>query len=313
MRQKDFEARHAALLTAIEDILADRSPAPEALPPLYRRLCQCLALAEQRGYSPALTDYLRKLALDCHNLLYGAAPERPAVLRRWLLRDFPQRVREEWRLLALACLAFFGVALAMGLLAWSDPNHAYGVMPPDKVEDMRAMYQPDRHAKGRDTGGDVLMFGFYIWNNVSIGFRTFAAGVAGGVPALLSLVFNGLHFGAVAAILSADPATREPFWSFVITHASFEVTGLLLSGVAGMRLGLTLIAPGRLRRGQALLLASRRVFPIVVGAALLTVVAAFFEGFWSAAPLPAAAKYAVGAVCWAAVIAYFLAVGRREG
>jgi uncharacterized membrane protein SpoIIM required for sporulation len=161
--------------------------------------------------------------------------------------------------------------------------------------------------------GDVMMFGVYIWNNVSIGFRTFAGGIFGGLPALFSLAFNGIHLGIAGSWLSRDSATVTNFWSFVVTHSSFEITGLVLSGMAGMRLGLALLAPGRLTRRHALLAASHAMFPVIVGAALLTVLAAFVEAFWSASTsVPPAVKYAVGAACWSAVAAFFALAGRTS-
>ncbi len=313
MKQKQFELQHARLWTEIEAVLQGKSTQTADFPSLYRRLCQNLALAVQRGYSPALTDYLQKMALDCHSRLYGQAVERPATLRYWLTLELPQRVREEWRLLLLATLALWGVALAVGLLVWYEPHWAYSFMPPQQLAEMQKMYQPGQIRSGRGGEGDMMMFGFYIWNNVSIGFRTFAGGVFGGIPALFSLGFNGMHMGTVASWLSKDAVTRDTFWSFVITHSSFEIAGLMLSGIAGMRLGLSLIHPGRLSRRHALTAASRRMFPVIIGAALLTVLAAFFEGFWSAsADVPNDVKYAVGGICWAAVIAFFAFAGRSR-
>lgn len=316
MKQKQFEASHTELWQQIETLLAGKSAQAaqaEQFPALYRRLCQSLALASQRGYSPSLTDYLQQLVLDCHRQLYGVEIERPMVLRQWLLQTFPQRVREEWRLLLLASLAFFGVALVTALLVWFQPHWAYSFATPDELAEYHQMYQPGTAAVGRGgSEGDVAMFGFYIWNNVSIGFRTFASGIFAGVPTLISLGSNGLHFGVIGSWLSLDASTRPVFWSFVVTHSSFELTGLLLSGVAGMRLGLSLLAPGRLSRRHALMAASRRMFPVIVGAALLIVLAAFFEGFWSAsAAIDASTKFLVGGLCWAAVLAYFALVGRR--
>lgn len=312
MKQKQFETNHAQLWADVESVLKGKSTQAEALPALYRRLCQSLALSMQRGYSPALTDYLQKLVMDCHRRLYGTAIERPATLRDWLTREIPSRVREEWRLVLLAMIAFWGVALAIGLLIWLKPHWAYSFMSPQQISDMQKMYQPNQVKIGRGgSAGDMMMFGFYIWNNVSICFRTFAGGIFGGIPALISLTFNGMHLGVVGSWLSKDITTRHTFWSFVITHSSFEITGLLLSGVAGMRLGLSLIHPGRLSRRHALLAASRRMFPVIVGAALLTVLAAFFEGFWSASSvIPMNVKYFVGSLCWLMVIGYFVFAGR---
>ncbi|MES2935458.1 MAG: stage II sporulation protein M [Pseudomonadota bacterium] len=314
MKQSQFEVQHADLWAEIETILLNKSERRDTLPVLYRRLCQSLALSGQRGYSPALTDYLQKLVLDCHTRLYGAVVARPFILHRWMFNEFPQQVRQEWRLLLLALIAFAGVGTALGVLIWFQPYWAYSFISADKLNEMQSMYQPGQVKIGRGgTEGDVLMFGFYIWNNVSIAFRTFAAGIFAGIPALASILFNGVHMGVIASWLSKDPATRATFWSFVITHSSFEIAGLILSGMAGMRLGLSLIHPGRLSRRHAVMAASQRMFPVLVGAALLTVLAAFFEAFWSASTsIPNNVKYAVGAVCWSLVIGFFVFAGRSR-
>ena len=313
MKQSQFESQHALLWSEIELVLLKKSTQAEALPSLYRRLCQSLALALQRGYSPALTDYLQKMVFDCHKHLYGAVVERPILLRRWMGQEFPRLVRAEWRLLLLAMLAFFGVAILVGLLVWFQPHLAYSFCSAKQLDDFRKMYQPGSFSVGRGSEGDLVMFGTYIWNNVSIGFRTFAGGIFGGIPALISIIFNGMQLGVVASWLSKDLATRNIFWSFVITHSSFEVTGLLLSGVAGMRLGLSLINPGRLSRHHALLATSRRMFPMIVGAALLTALAAFFEAFWSAnTAISFNLKYTVGSLCWLLVIGFFVFAGRSR-
>lgn len=311
MKQKQFEAHYAALWSEIESLLNSSRAEAVALPALYRRLCHSLALSTQRGYSPALTDYLQRLVLDCHQRLYGTPLARPLVLRRMLLSELPQRVREEWRLLLLALIAFWGVGLACGLLVWLSPSWAYSIMDASELHKIRSMYAGASLQQGRGgSDGDFMMFGFYIWNNVSICFRTFAGGIFGGVPALISLLFNGMHIGVIGSVLSADAATRHNFWSFVITHSSVEISGLLLSGVAGMRLGLAILHPGRLSRRHALYAASQRMFPVLVGAAMLTLLAAFIEAFWSASAVPQAVRYAVGAVCWLLVIAFFAFAGR---
>lgn len=312
MKQKQFEHAHAAFWQQLEQSLADKKNTEENFPAMYRQLCQHFALARQRGYSPALTDYLHKLVHEGHLQLYGVAVERPMVLHRWLLQTMPQRVREEWRLMLLAIVAFFGIGLGVFLLVWFQPHWAYSFAEPHQLMKFQQMYQPDNIKIGRGgSEGDVAMFGFYIWNNVSIDFRTFAAGIFAGVPSLISLASNGMHFGVIAAWLSLDDSTRETFWSFVITHSSFEVAGLLLAAVAGMRLGFSLLSPGRMTRRHALMAASQRMFPVLVGAAMLTVIAAFFEGFWSASTsISAQTKYVVGGIGWLIVIAYFVFAGR---
>ncbi|WP_028101423.1 stage II sporulation protein M [Pseudoduganella violaceinigra] len=314
MKQAQFESTYGPLWTEIDLLLGKGAAGREALPEQYRRLCQCLALASQRGYSPQLVSYLHGLVARCHHALYGVAAERPTVLLQWLRLDLPRRVRAEWKLLLLVLLCLLGPAVAIGLLVWHDAHNAYLFSSPEDLARMHQMYSPSSVKTGRGgSEGDLQMFGHYIWNNVSIGFRTFASGIFGGVPAMLSVLFNGMQMGVVAAWLSLDPATRTNFWSFVVTHSSFELTGLVLSGLAGMRLGLALIKPGRLSRRRALQEASIEMYPVVAGAALLTVLAAFFEAFWSASAFAPAVKYSVGALCWASVFLFFGFAGREKG
>lgn len=313
MKQYQFERDHGELWQTFEALLDRPKTHPAELPQQYRRVCQSLALALQRGYSPALTDYLQHLVQRGHQALYGRSARRPLQFSQWLLQEFPQRVREEWRLLLFALITFWGVALLCGLIVWFHPQMADSFIGTDEVAKMRSMYSGSRLARGREDSGDFYMFAFYIWNNVSICFRTFAGGVLGGVPAAISLAINGVMLGTVSAVLVADPATRLNFLSFVITHASVEITGLVLAGVAGMRLGLSLLRPGRLTRRLALQQAARRVFPILLGASTFTLLAAFIEGFWSASPSVAPeVRLGVGAAAWVAVIAYLSLAGRRS-
>ena len=45
---------------------------------------------------------------------------------------------------------------------------------------------------------------------------------------------------------------HEPLFSFVVAHGAFELTGLVIAGMAGMKLGWALIAPGKRTRIEAL-------------------------------------------------------------
>ena len=314
MKQAQFEREHAALWEEIGLLLDGAGHHKDQLPALYRRLTHSLALALQRGYSPTLTDYLNQLAGRCHRTLYGTTVERPATLVQWMRFDLPRRVRAEWRLLLLILLLFWGSLLGCAALVWQDPSNAFLFTTPEHLEHMRKMYQPGSIGKGRGgADGDLAMFGYYIWNNVSIAFRSFAVGLFGGLPTVLIVLHNGMQMGVTAGWLTLDPATRPGFLSFVSTHSSFELCGLVLSALAGMRMGLALIKPGRQRRGVAVHAAAQAMFPVLTGAALLTALAAFFEAFWSAHPgISNPVKYGVAALCWGSVILYFVFAGRRD-
>jgi uncharacterized membrane protein SpoIIM required for sporulation len=161
-------------------------------------------------------------------------------------------------------------------------------------------------------GSNFMMFCFYIYNNVAIDFRIFAGGMAAGLGTLFFLLFNGVYLGAAAGYVN-HACNPESFWTFVAGHSSFELLGMVISGMAGMRLGLAILRPGRLPRVRALAEAAKQALPLIYGAALLTTLAAVVEGFWSAQLLPSALKYTVGGIFWVLHIAYFCMAGRRVG
>ena len=321
MKLAVFEARGrprwtrlAALLAALDKGGPTGDLAVDELPALYRQLCNDLALARERELSSALVAELNDLALRGHRLLYQARTGQWRQIGAFLARDFPRAVRREWRLLALCSALFYGLALGIGAVVYQTPDVIYSFMDEGSVQNFEQMYDPEGGlaTEERSADDDARMFGFYIWNNVSIAFRTFASGLAFGVGTILSLVFNAFSFGLVAAHL-VRVGSAETFFSFVVAHSAFELTAMLLSGVAGMRLGLALVAPGARTRLAALRDAARQSLPILAGAGLMLVVAAGIEAFWSPRILPAPVKLSAGAASWAIVIGWLSLSGRASG
>jgi len=156
------------------------------------------------------------------------------------------------------------------------------------------------------------MFGFYIWNNVRIGFQTFAGGLLFGVGSVWFLGANGVIIGAVAGYLT-QVGYGDTFWSFVAGHSAPELLAIVLSGAAGMKMGLALISPGGVSRKAALMAAAKPAVRLMYGAAMMFVFAAFVEAFWS--PLrsfPLEVKVAAGLAGWALALAYFTLAGRAH-
>ncbi len=307
-------------LTRLLDALEQGKPAPggEAelaeLPALYRHVCNDLALARDRELSSALVADLNELALRGHQLLYQARTGQTKNVAAFLGSDFPRAVRSEWRLVLLCHVLFYSLMLGIGVLGYRNPDLIYSFVDPAGVKHMEESYDPDTGliTKERGASEDSAMFGFYVWSNVSIAFRTFASGLAFGVGTLASLGFNALSFGLIAGHLVRQ-GSAEPFFTFVIAHGAFELTAILLSGVAGMRLGLSLVAPGSRSRLAALRDSAQRSLPIIAGAALMLLIAAAIEAFWSPRQLPAGVKYGVGASLWLVVAAWLGAAGRVSG
>ena len=324
MKQQQFIDQHQALWEDVDALLKHlgagrKHPLPDHLtvaqfPQLYRQLCHQFALARQRHYSPWLIDRLHQLVIASHNYFYGVKAGWGRQLVALLLIEFPRQCRLHWRLFWLACAFFYLPGLLLGALSYSHDDMIYSIMSEQQVSQMEAMYDPQNKNLGRDSARasdtDFQMFGFYIFNNISIGFRTFASGLLLGVGSLVILLFNGVSIGSVAGYLT-QLGYGETFWPFVSGHSAFELTAIVISGAAGLVLAAAIFAPGQQSRAQALVMAGRQSVVLVSGAGVMLLIAAFIEAFWSSsADVPNMIKYIVAALLWALVI-WFLAFSGR--
>ena len=321
MKQQAFESTHDAEWAAFEAILGQlghghRFGTPvstEDFPARYRRVCHHLALARERKYTAALVRRLNELSLRGHHALYGVRPGLQRTWGRFLLSGFPRLVRSNWRSVLLAAALFYLPFFGLPFAIHRNPEVAYLLQDPQSLARMEEMYRSGTEKFGRKDASDtdLYMFGFYIWNNVRITFQVFASGLLLGLGSICFLLVNGLQGGAVAGHLTRMGLGGN-FWSFVITHGAPEMAALVLSGAAGLKLGFALLSPGRKTRLQSLKDAARHGIALVYGAALLDVLAAFLEAFWSSSALvPVAVKFSVGGSLWALMLAYFLLAGRR--
>jgi uncharacterized membrane protein SpoIIM required for sporulation len=318
MRQAPFEAAYTREWEEFELFLEDKkakTPAfdPAEMPERYRRICHALALAQDRRYSPDLVDRLNRLALRGHHVLYQNRGRQAGRAFDFVRAGFPQLVRAEWRVVSAAAALFFvplGILLA-ALQAW--PEFVHYLLSPEQIAQFHSMYDPGNKLLGmREADTSFSMFGFYIWNNVRIGFQTFAGGMLFGVGSVWFLAANGVIIGAVAGYLT-QVGYRETFWSFVAGHSAPELLAIVLSGAAGLKLGLALISPGGLSRKSALMAAAQPAVRLMYGAALMFTFAAFVEAFWSPIrSFPFEAKIAAGLAGWALALAYFTLAGRRR-
>jgi uncharacterized membrane protein SpoIIM required for sporulation len=323
MKQSQFEQRHGELWQRLETWLATRSrPSRRAVPlaglddadfpAAYRRLCQHYSLAQRRGYSPRLQAHLQQLAQRGHAVLYRPPPPRWQAVTRFVAADFPRLVRGHGAYLGVAAALFFLPLIGFSLLLQWRPELVHSLMGAEMLANIEAMYDPtaERQGRGRDSDSDLAAFGHYVMNNVSIGFRSFASGLVGALGPIFILLLNGVIIGAVTGHLLAV-GYGEPFWRFVAGHSAPELLAIVIAGAAGLRLGMALLAPGRRRRGRALVEEGRRGAKTVLGVFALLVFAAFVEAYWSSLGwVPAWIKYSVGLGLWAVILTWLWRGGR---
>lgn len=321
MKQAAFEQLHSSTWLRLQQIvesLEKRNPPAEQeladFSALFRKVCHFHALAIERQYSSFLVDQLEDIVVRAQQQLYRRKETDGSKFIRFFVRDFPRLVRREKFALGLATALFTVPLLLLWLGTLSAPQLVYTIIDPEQTNHIETMYNPENRVIGEAREADTNwgMFGFYIRNNISVAFRTFASGLFFGLGSAFFLIYNGAMFGAVAAHL-INVGFYTPFFTFVIAHGSFELSAIVLAGAAGLKLGYALLAPGQLTRVEALRQAAQIAIRLIYGVIAMLIIAAFIEAFWSSNNLFApTVKYLVGGLLWLLVLSYFIFVGRER-
>lgn len=277
---------------------------------LYRSVCADLMRARSLGLDSDLLVHLDELTGRAHNALYGPRPYSWRVAWDVVARRFPATLRESWRPFVIASLLFYG-SLASGLIgALMSEQFAFDVLPRATLEQMAEGYSRELH-EGRDIATNSTMAGFYVRNNIGIAFQCFATGVLFGVGSIFFLVYNGLAIGTTVGYVIRAGAGAH-ILTFICGHGPLELTAIVVSGTAGLRMGYALVETGGLTRLASLRTHGTALGTLIVGAAVLLLFAALIEGYWSPAPVPPQAKWAGSALAALGVATYLTLGGRRR-
>ena len=314
VKQQTFEQNHESDWIQLEQNLTGKTIKPmNDLAYQYRRTCQQLAQAKNRNYSPYLIDRLNRLVMVMHNTLYRHNTRFRYQWLHFFVRGFPLALFDNRRYIWSSTALFLLPGLFMFFACLINDSMIYTLMEPAQVRSFEAMYDPANSVLGREreSASDIAMFGYYIQNNIGISFRTFASGIFFGLGSIFFMTFNGLFIGGIAGQLTRI-GYGETFFPFVIGHGSFELTAIVLSGAAGLKLGFALLAPGPYSRLTSLRLAAKDAIRIIYGSTAMLLVAAFLEAFWSSSgTLSVPVKYSVGTMLWFLVVGWCSLTARK--
>jgi uncharacterized membrane protein SpoIIM required for sporulation len=279
---------------------------------LYRSVCYDLSLVQSREWGARLEQYLNDLVAQGHNCLYRSPPRSLDTALKFLSHGFPRLLRERRHFFYIA-LALFAVPFLIAMtVAAVDPVLAEQIIDRTHMEQAGENYSKDlyREIDAKFAEERSFMTGFYVWNNVGIAFRCFALGAFFGVGTVITLLFNGIMLGAVCGYI-VNQGLSDNFFSFAISHGSFELTAIVISGAAGLLLGWGMIHPGELSRRESLRVHGIDAIKLASGAGAMLVVAALIEGYFSPMALPHSVKYVVGTMMWGLVFVYLTQGGRE--
>lgn len=303
-KKGQWEKLHRILLTLNNKGFGSLLPEEiSVFPRLYRLTCADLAEAKSLRLSPDVLDYLNQLVGQAHKFLYSFPPLKKKEIKDFFLVRLPNVILKNWIFVLVATVLFWGSYMASCVIVSQNPTLAEIIVSRSTLDQMEDSYREGITEK-RALAAKNFMVSFYIQNNISIAFASFAMGVILGVGTVYILIYNGIALGAITGYIFAL-GYGDNFIHFVTAHSVAELTGLILAGAAGLALGFSIIKATRYYRREWLGLQRRNIFTLVAAAGILLLMAALIEGLLSPSLIPYRYKAGAAVLTLLSITGYF--------
>ena len=308
--RRDMWDELANLLHRAEDIDLSRKEM-QHLVELYRRTCSDLNRARSYTANPEILGYLNQLTGRAYRYIYRAAHETPVwdSLKRLVTHEIPAAFRRERLYVAIAAAAFLAGTLFGSVAVLIDPANGQRLVPPMFfTERPRDRVEKIENGKERiDNLEKAVVFGASLYtHNIKVAFLAFSLGALTIVLGLAILFYNGVTLGAIATMYILDDVPLF-FFAWVGPHGALELPAIIFGGAAGLLAGRALLMPGSLSRGASLRQVLPSVWRMIIGAALVLVLAGLIEGSFSqftARSFPYVLKISVALILFIGLMAY---------
>jgi uncharacterized membrane protein SpoIIM required for sporulation len=251
---------------------------PDELARRFTNLVDDLAYA--RTFYPLgnTVRYLNGLAANIYRSIYSARREKGSRLISFWTEELPLIFFRHRRTL-LAAFLFFMAFVLIGIFSSMQDQTLLRAVLGDRYMDMT-----ERNiASGNPFGvykqqSPMLMFIYIAMNNIGVSFNCFILGITCSVGTLYYLFQNALMLGAFEHFFFRHGLGMQSIL-VVFIHGTLEISAIVVSGMAGMVLGNSILFPKTFTRRQSILRGVKEGVKIMVGLIPVYVVAAFFEGF----------------------------------
>jgi uncharacterized membrane protein SpoIIM required for sporulation len=273
---------------------------------LYQRVSTHLSMVRSASSDSVLVGRLSTLVARARSAVTGAhAPLWSEFARFWTV-SFPVVAYRAWRWWLGSAVAFFIVAIVIGVWVAHNPEVQATIGTPSEIDEL---VNHDFGSYYREN--PAASFALQVWvNNSWVAARCIMFAILLGIP-IPDLLFQNAANVGVAGGLMFHAGKGDVFLGLLTPHGLLELTAVLLAAAAGMRLGWSVVSPGNRPRGQVLAEQGRAVVSVAVGLVGVLLVSGLIEALVTPSPLPTFVRIAIGVLAEAAFLAYIVVFGRR--
>lgn len=278
----------------------------EQLVALYQRTATHLSVTRSLGADPALVSRLSMLVARGRSAAVGASAPARSDLARFVLVTVPAAIwRGRWWW-ALTSAAFVAVSVGLGAWVATHPDVQGALAPPEQVRQL-----VERDFADYYSSHPASAFAAQVWtNNAWIAAGALTLGILLGLPTIYLLWVNAANVAVTGGLMAAH-GRLDLFFGLVTPHGLLELSAVWLAAATGLRLGWTVIDPGRRPRGEALAEEVRAATTIALALVAVLALAGVIEAFVTPSGLPTWARIAIGVAAEAAFLTYVVIFGRR--
>lgn len=286
------------------------------LPVLYRSAISSLSMAQSISLDRNMITYLQALCARAYVFIYGPHTRFKDVVEGYFVKAWPRGVRALWPELLLSLLVTtVGVLIGWLLCAhdasWYDMlvgGMAEGRNVAASVKDLK-----DTLGAGSADLHDHLptMAAFLMTHNTQVCIIAFATGAVFGLPTVMALIQNGYMLGAMLWLFYSKGLGFE-FTCWLMIHGTTELSAIVIAGGCGFHIGRKIMFPGDLTRRQALAEAGQLTGTVMIGCAIMLIIAGCLEGIGRQTILDPFARMGVGLFMFALWAVYFLFTGNKK-
>jgi uncharacterized membrane protein SpoIIM required for sporulation len=307
-----FVAAHTAEWDRLGELIGRagklRGGEADELVTLYQRAATHLSVIRSVAPDPAVVARLSRLVARARSAVAGSHNPAWREVGLFFARRFPAAVYLSRRWWVPTALVSVGISALLGVWIAQNPRVQRSIAAPDEIKQLTA---PGGQYETYYSTGSASVFAAHVWtNNAWVAATCLFLGVLVGLPVLAALWSNTLNLGVGLGLMSSA-GRGDVFLGLVLPHGLLELTAVFIAAGTGLKLGWTVIDPGRRTRAAALAEQGRAVVVVALGLACVLLVSGVIEGFVTPSGWPTWARIGIGAVVEVAFLAYVFVLGRR--